>query len=82
MAKYKVLIKIMSDQKGKKGKDGFREMRTFEPGDTVVDGDFPKSIISNWVEINVLKKIKPANKKVEKSDKIVDNKNDAIKDGD
>ena len=77
MAKYNVLIKITSDKKGKKGKDGFREMRIFEPGDIVADADFPKSVISNWVEIGVLKKIK-----VEKKSKIVDNENNANKDGD
>ena len=77
MAKYKVLIKIMSDQKGKKGKDGFQAERIFMPGDTIGDKDFKKSVIANWLMIGVLEKVV-----VEKKDKINDNENDEIKDGD
>ena len=80
MMKYKVLIKITSDERGKKGTDNYQEQRIFKPGEIVVNSDFPKRVIANWIEIGVLEKVEK--KQVEKSDKINDNETDKIKDGD
>ena len=68
MAKYKVLIPVTSDKLKKR----------FEPGDTVSDETFPKSVIKNWLEIDVLEKPEP----VEKNDDSGDNEIDKFKDGD
>lgn len=44
---YKVLIGCESDKKKKR----------YETGEIIEDGDFPKAVIANWVEIGVLEPI-------------------------
>lgn len=34
------------------------EEKHFLPGDTLSDSDFPKSIIKNWLELGIIKKVK------------------------
>lgn len=42
MADYLVLIGCTNDKTGAR----------FAPGDVVTDGDFPKRVIANWLEID------------------------------
>lgn len=44
MKEYEVMVGVESDKKNKR----------FEPGDVVTDKDFPKYVISTWVERGIL----------------------------
>jgi hypothetical protein len=44
MKRYKVVVGVDSDKKGKR----------WEPGDVVTERDFPKYVIAEWVEQGVL----------------------------
>ena len=57
MAKYKALKGLTRN--GRKDV----EEKTFLPGDTVLDSDFPKAIIKNWLELGIIEKVKPKKKK-------------------
>lgn len=55
--KYKVIAKVSSDERGKKGSENYQEKMIYPPGEILSGDEFPKKIIKNWVEIGVLAEI-------------------------
>ena len=62
MAKYKAIKGLTRNSKGDV------EEKTFLPGDTVLDSDFPKSVIKNWVKLGIIEKVKPKKEKLKKEE--------------
>ena len=66
MAKYKAVKGLTRN--GRKDV----EEKTFIPGDIVLDSDFPKSVIKNWLALGIIEKVKPKKKKDTDMEELLD----------
>ncbi len=59
VTEYTAMVDLMTDAKGKPGKKGYQEMKTYPAGSTVTDENFPRSIIRNWLKRGILERVEP-----------------------